>query len=619
MAVNTRFSLPGKVLAVFSLLVAGACVAEPVTLTGPAYETNPAQQIYYLEDPSRELGLKDLPEQADAWQRNQADSFNRGYSDSAWWLRFELHNRSDFRNWLLEVAYPVLDYLDIYVVDGEVLTIHYAMGNKQPFKQRPVDHRYFVAPLTLEPDQSKTVYIRVESSSSIQVPLVVWEESAFVSSDRVRNLVQGAYYGALAMIIICNLLLYLALSERTYLYYLFWALSMGLFVASLDGWTFQYLWPNQLIWNDQAIVIFLALVVVFGAISSNRYLDIANFSKRHYRNVKLTIAIMLLVGVSTFWLPYSTAIKMVIPVATIGACALVWVGTAAWLNGVAGSRYFLMSWSIVAAGSVILALSRYQVIPANLLTNNALQFSSLFQVVVLSFGLSERYNQERQLRFQAQQETLETQRRATALLEKRVIERTQALEVANLKLHELSTTDQLTGLRNRRFLDEHLETELARSIRTGKPLSVLLLDVDHFKLVNDTHGHPVGDDCLQELARRLKASTTRATDLTVRYGGEEFCALLPDTHEAAAMIVAERIRETIAAEPVLTAVGPLNLTVSIGVRCTNGALPTCKPEQLLSEADQALYQSKEQGRNRSTLYKVSQVPPAADQDQHTET
>ncbi|GLK80805.1 PleD family two-component system response regulator [Methylopila turkensis] len=161
---------------------------------------------------------------------------------------------------------------------------------------------------------------------------------------------------------------------------------------------------------------------------------------------------------------------------------------------------------------------------------------------------------------------------------------------------ELAITDGLTGLHNRRYLEMHLQSLLDQATARNRPLSALMVDIDHFKAVNDTHGHDVGDEVLREVARRLKASV-RGIDLACRLGGEEFVVVMPETDAAVARLVAERIRSRLASEPVASRVAaPLAVTASIGVA-------TFHPEAddaaaLIKRADVALYRAKREGRNR---------------------
>jgi two-component system cell cycle response regulator len=161
---------------------------------------------------------------------------------------------------------------------------------------------------------------------------------------------------------------------------------------------------------------------------------------------------------------------------------------------------------------------------------------------------------------------------------------------------ELAVTDQLTGLHNRRYMTGQLDSLVKRAALGGDPVAALLIDIDHFKKINDGFGHDVGDEVLREFALRL-ASNVRAIDLPCRYGGEEFTVIMPDTQLADALRIAERIRMHVSGSPFRVAHGSelLTVTISIGVSATFG--PNDTPETLLKRADEAVYEAKASGRN----------------------
>ncbi len=162
---------------------------------------------------------------------------------------------------------------------------------------------------------------------------------------------------------------------------------------------------------------------------------------------------------------------------------------------------------------------------------------------------------------------------------------------------ELAVTDQLTGLHNRRYMVGQLGALVTRAVRGGEPVAAMMIDIDHFKQINDTFGHDVGDEVLREFAVRL-ASNVRAIDLPCRYGGEEFTVIMPDTRLEDARRIAERIRTHVAGSPFRVAGGTelLTATISIGVAATLDETDT--PEALLKRADSAVYEAKATGRNR---------------------
>jgi len=191
---------------------------------------------------------------------------------------------------------------------------------------------------------------------------------------------------------------------------------------------------------------------------------------------------------------------------------------------------------------------------------------------------------------------LELQIRLNAML--RIKELTDQLAAANVKLGELAVTDTLTGLCNRRALYAHLEREFNRSRRYGNPFSVLMLDIDHFKSVNDTWGHAVGDRVLVTVSSILK-NTVRKTDFVGRYGGEEFLIVAPETPHAAGAVLGERIRRAVE-EGTSQVEGQPRVTISIGVACSE-IVSVGASEDLVQLADAGLYQAKDGGRNRCVV------------------
>jgi diguanylate cyclase (GGDEF)-like protein len=168
---------------------------------------------------------------------------------------------------------------------------------------------------------------------------------------------------------------------------------------------------------------------------------------------------------------------------------------------------------------------------------------------------------------------------------------------AERELAKLAATDALTGVANRRMLDQYLRHEWFRAQRSGKPLSVMMIDADHFKAFNDRHGHPTGDQALRELAKVIAANVRRPADLVARYGGEEFSVILAETDSVGARQIAEHIRAAVEQMPLIKG-ADVPLTVSIGVSTWTSASEMTL-EQLMFAADKALYQAKESGRNRA--------------------
>ena len=184
------------------------------------------------------------------------------------------------------------------------------------------------------------------------------------------------------------------------------------------------------------------------------------------------------------------------------------------------------------------------------------------------------------------------------------------LMLKNRVLSEVSSRDALTGLYNRWYLMEKIEIEMNRSLRHGSPVSVLMLDIDHFKQVNDSYGHSVGDDVLRAVGQVLRDSC-RVYDVPGRYGGEEFCIVLPETKSGNTTVVAERIRQRLAATTLRVGDAPVGVTASIGIAGLD--MPddgTLTGPSLIERADRALYSAKHRGRDRVELWSAAMVTRA---------
>jgi diguanylate cyclase (GGDEF)-like protein len=196
-------------------------------------------------------------------------------------------------------------------------------------------------------------------------------------------------------------------------------------------------------------------------------------------------------------------------------------------------------------------------------------------------------------------------------LQGRYMRSERSLREARNWLQSISLQDGLTGISNRRHFDDTLQSEWNRGIRTKQPLSLLLLDIDHFKILNDTYGHLAGDRCLVEIAAALRELVPRSGDLLARYGGEEFAVILTSTDSAGAQLLADRIRIAISRLNIAESNAALRtVTLSAGVATVRWPSHKTSPQQLIDEADRALYTAKRNGRNRVEIFSEIIVPVA---------
>lgn len=201
-------------------------------------------------------------------------------------------------------------------------------------------------------------------------------------------------------------------------------------------------------------------------------------------------------------------------------------------------------------------------------------------------------------RYHARNSTVQRERDAAM---QALRESQRRLQELNLQLLQLSQVDGLTGLSNRRYFDESMQSEVRRAARSGQPMSLLMVDIDHFKAFNDSYGHQDGDTCLKAVAQSLRSSAQRVGDVTARYGGEEFAVILPVTDAEAAAKLADAACQTVYALNHPHLGSPMGrVTISVGHATWLPSERSLEPEQLIELADKALYRAKKGGRNQAS-------------------
>ena len=569
--------------------------------------------VYFVD----QLMSESVNQDTSRWLTHNKETLSFGYSNAVHWLRFKLDNQTDDEiSKLLEIEYPVLDDVQIFIYDeNNALIEKKVLGDKVPFAEREIFHRNFLIPLTLASQQTQTWLLRVETSSSVQVPMTIWPERTFFIQDQSKIMSMGVYFGIMLIMTLYNLVVFFSVRENSYLYYVFYVASMALFLASLQGLSFQYIWPMATHWNDSAIVVMLSGVVCFASLFARDFLELRKSQRLLYHLFGIVVVFSLSIMIATNFIPYYVLIKTLIVLAFGVIFLVTYTGVLRWVQGFSAARLFTIAWSTMLMGGAILALNKFNFIPRNFITENAVQLGSAIEVILLSFALADRLNQEKRERYEAQltllqrehevqeaqAESLRVERKANETLEEKVRERTNELEIVNKKLADLSTTDALTGVRNRRYFDHVLKRDFNRARREKEQLAILMLDIDHFKKVNDDYGHQVGDEALRRVAVVLTDVVHRTTDVLARYGGEEFAIILPNTDIEGAQLVAEEIRKRVAEERMSSVDEEFFVTVSIGVMGDEPCIKNNSADVWLREADSALYMAKASGRNKVVI------------------
>ena len=563
------------------------------------------------------LSIEQAREPFRIWQGIKTKSPNFGFTKNALWFRFQIDNTTSQKlTRYIELPISFIDDVQLFHYVEEQQLAQFALGDIYPFAKRPYRHPNFVMPVELSPGLNQ-VYIRLASSGTIEAPFRIWEPQRFYEDSNDLNLSQGALAGILLIMMAYNLVVYFITRDTSYLYYVGFVASFFFFHFSLNGYAFAYLWPEFVIWNNFSVSTFIAVTEMFACLFAINFLKLSRFSKAAYYTMKLMVVLSAVLLVLTFILPYSITIRigsaMVFPVSILSLAFGYW----RWWKGAQFARIYCFAWTAILLGVGILVSGKYGLIPSNVYLNSAHEIGAVLLVLLLSITLADRINHDRKLRVRAHAVALAHERRsrsaqdalikskeeANMRLEQRVKERTtdlnktmHQLKLANDQLQLLAKTDGLTKVNNRAFFDKAFQDEHRRVQRMKIPLSLIILDIDFFKKINDTYGHPGGDACLRAMALLVQPKVNRAGDVLARFGGEEFVILLPECSLENAVKLAETLRNDVQRMIVPFEGQNIRFTASFGVACGLPETPFT-PDDLLASADKALYQAKRDGRN----------------------
>ena len=519
-------------------------------------------------------------------------------------MRFELEaDPAAPRDWLLEVAFPTLDSVEFFGPGGE----RPSTGDRLPFAQRPLAHRNFVFPVHLPESGASTVWLRITSEGTLTVPLRLWQAEAFWQDSHASYSVLSVYFGMLLALALYNLLPWFSLRDHNYLTYVLFATSMAVGQLSLDGLGNEFLWPDWPLWGNLAFTIGFAGAGLFGALFTRGFLATRRNLPRLDGAVIGLAALFAVCILAALIAPYRLAAILTSLTGVTFSVVAVLAGLRCWRAGQPGASTFLLAWTVLLLGVAVVGLRNLNLLPTTFFSFYAMQMGSALEMLLLSFALADRINGLRREKDAAQSEALATKQqlvgalqRSEASLERRVAERTEELEETNARLREnerqlqaLAHTDTLTGLANRLLFDARLEQSMQHARRSHGQIALLLVDLDHFKPINDGYGHAIGDEVPRSAAERFRAAV-REVDTAARLGGDEFVIVLAAIGGAAD---AERMADKIVAglrEPMRVLGMPLEITCSVGSAIFSGG--ELSPAELLRRADQAMYAAKEAGR-----------------------
>ena len=485
---------------------------------------------------------------------------------------------------------------------GRILSAKSASLDIPLAERKPPHHRQLV-PFTTPKRGQYTVYFQLESLAPTAFSPAIYGPEAFEASQaEIRDqLLLGL--GAILAIGLLACILTFTTQDIIVGFVGLLAFAIAGWSAEQHGFGFAWLWPEDPRYNLYAETVLIALVAAFTTLVGVNAYD---------RNKGIAHRLLQVSQKAVWLLSLATAATVsMIPAAVSLLSAKMMIGPALALTLIAGAARRLsgerdgltiMAGAVaLATGVIAISFSRAGELPVwwpagigELQIGMIAGFASLSLLLI---GAMQRQTSHGRLSSLANSTLVETQRAVQIRLEETVKARTFELEAVNDQLAKVSRVDGLTGTYNRRYFDEALKDEIERSGRSSEPIGIVMIDLDHFKRLNDEHGHAAGDACLIEAARLAMHCAEADDGLVARYGGEEFVAMLINANESKALEFAERVRTAIADYEVQYEDKILRMTASLGVYC-DVAREKGDEERLLREADDALYAAKHGGRNQ---------------------
>ncbi|MFT6344237.1 MAG: diguanylate cyclase (GGDEF)-like protein [Paraglaciecola sp.] len=603
------------------LIIGIFCIAVVFVATNFSSSNRPShtvvQNVDHLVDTKKQYSISNILSSSDSiWQPQHQDLTSLGLSDELHWFKFTLNNIAPAQARLLEIDNALLDSINIWFVQDNKILAEYQAGDTLAFSQRTVQHEHFLFPVPTS-EQLLEVYVSSYSEGVMGLPLNIWQQNDYLAFTSKSSLIMGGFFGLMLAMGLSNLFFFITTRSPIFLMYAGYVIFFGLTLSALQGLGYRYIWPNSSWLQQHAVGIFANLAVWLSILICDLLLNVRAFNTTLSKFLKISAYVFLFGLIISLFIPLQVFIKVFLLMLCVNGVLILTVAIWLWAKGLAIAGYYTLAWAVLFASSFAVSLDILNIINLDLPAYYLLMLGAGIETVLLALILAIGHNQQHQALLNTQAALLSKERQAqraqedmlalqegnTEELEYKVQERTLELEVAlrelsetNRELQEKNTLDALTGIRNRRYFDKKYQAEVRRSRREQTQLSVVMMDIDHFKNVNDQYGHLVGDECIKTVANIIKNALKRSSDDVCRFGGEEFAIILPNTDLEGALLLVERLRAKIEKTTIQVEDVSIIITISAGIGTAIADLN--QPEDIiLALADKQLYSAKNAGRN----------------------
>ncbi len=339
---------------------------------------------------------------------------NYGFTKSVYWVRFNLNNESLSKfSKVLEIAFPLLDKIELYIFSSrnghQDLSQHEITGRDFSFKSRIIEHRNFVFPFVMHPEEKLTFLLRIETDDGMIFPLSIWKPEYFTKRVQVEQFLFGIYYGIIIVMILYNLFIFISTRDRNYLIYILYITFFGMFQLAMNGLAIQYLWPETPWWGIRANPFLIGMSALFGSYFSIRFLNMPVNIPRFYRVMQFLLVMSIILAVSSFFADYSITIVagQILPL------AMIFTGIPAAVvclrMGNRSARFYLIAWTTFFIGVILSTLRVLGILPHNFMTEYGMQIGSGLEMILLSLALADRINIMKKEKDEAQLEVIKSQ------------------------------------------------------------------------------------------------------------------------------------------------------------------------------------------------------------------
>lgn len=525
-----------------------------------------------------------------------------GLQPGAFWSHFALRNVTD-QTISLDVEYVdhQLVGLDVFArVSGQGSSYQpiASMSLSDPFDERPVSHNRFVFQITIAPHDVAELLVKFSSHQAgfVFPSMRIWSPNQLRETHTAEASGFMFLFGGIFLMSVISLVGAVAMRDKTFLAYSVYALSKIVSWCTILGYTHQFIIRDNFHWNYLSIS--GSIGVLCGIVFARSFLQTRKYTpKLDYVFIFMLLNAVLMLVCAIFSLTGLAVLSITVALLLYPMMCI--AGYVRWRQGSTDAAVFGWAWSLLVIGLVVQALRDLGLVEHSLMNYYWPAIASFVEMLGIMAAMGIRVRRLRLQKDNAELRYLEHLEHSKAELEEQVQERTQELQKAKMAAEKEARTDPLTGIYNRRSFFLEAGRRLHFALRKEQPLSLLMFDIDHFKTINDTFGHSLGDEALRQFCKTIE-SNLRDSDVLGRLGGEEFALVLCED-EAGTLQTAQRLRQAISRIAIDAPSGVLRLTASIGVVYLDDQPDI---ETLLNQADSALYQAKHEGRNRIVEYQA---------------